>query len=70
MTNESEQARQSTNNLRDKLIQDELRQVTKFDRKVVLSLRQKNDTAFIDIFNKKRKCCNHRYQSHPPAVMK
>ena len=29
--------------------------------KVDVSLRQKNDVAVKDIFNKKRKCCNHRY---------
>ena len=32
-----------------------LRQVTKLG----VSLRQQNDIAVIDIFNEKRKCCNH-----------
>ena len=34
-----------------------LRQVTKLS----VSLHQQNDIAIIDIFNEKRKSCNHRY---------
>ena len=48
MTNKSGRPRQRINNLRDELIGDELRQVTKVD----VSLRQYN--------NKNRKCCSHR----------
>ena len=56
MTNKSGRTKQWTNNFRENWYGDELRQVTK----VGVSLRQQNDIAVIDIFNKKRKCCNHR----------
>ena len=57
MTSKSGRTRQKTNNLRDELIWGfGLRQLTK----VGVSLRRQNDIAFKDIFNKKRKCCNHR----------
>ena len=56
MTNKSVRTRQRTNNLRYELIKDELRQMTKLG----VSLRQQNDIAVIDIFNKKRKCYSHR----------
>ena len=57
MTNKSGRTRQSSNNLRKNWFGDELRQVTK----VAVSLRQYNDIAVTDIFNKKkRKCSNHR----------
>ena len=55
MTNKSERTKQR-NNSGTNWFGGELRQVTKDD----LSLRQKNDIAVIDIFNKKRKYCNHR----------
>ena len=55
MTNNSGRTRQSANDLRDELIWDKLRKLTK----VAVSLRQQNDIAVTDFFNKK-KCCNHR----------
>ena len=47
MTKKSGRTRQRTNNRRDELIRNELRQMTK----VGVSLRQENDIAVIDIFH-------------------
>ena len=55
MTNKSGQTSQTTNELRDELIWDELCQVPK----VGVSFCQYNNIAVINIFNKKRKSCNH-----------
>ena len=55
MTNKSGRARRRTNSVMDELIWGELCQVTK----ISVSLRQQNDIALRDIFNKKRKCCNN-----------
>ena len=52
MTNKSGQRR--TNNLMDELIGGWIQLGNK------RSVYQQNDVAVIDIFNEKRKCCNHR----------